>query len=132
MLGLGQTQSGWVGKGIRNYSRQLKPASAMDQSVAVQTLLMHSRREIDERDESPCYHLCTAERRDESAPQIGRVGYFVSGLFDGLEATGDEGERQRGSARVSIGVCVARPVCSTPPGRRRVGIALYETRDIYI
>jgi hypothetical protein len=104
---------------------------------------MHSRREIDERDESPCYHLCTAERRDESAQKIGRVGYFAFGFFDGLKrrVMRAKPDLRRTCARC-VDACASARGRSTPalsaetadagPAARRVGIALYEIRDIYI
>jgi len=96
---------------------------------------MHSRREIDERDESPCYHLCTAERRDESAPQIGRVGYFASGLFDGLKRRVMRAN-VRANADLRVCRCVRRraprrstPLRNTADAGSGFGI-VYEIRDI--
>lgn len=76
-------------------------------------------------------------RRDESAPQIGRVGYFASGFFDGLKR-----RVMRANVRANADLRVCRSACGVArragpprsvsaerptPGRDCI---VYEIRDI--
>ena len=88
-------------------------------------------------------------RRDESAPQIGRVGYFASGLFDGLKRRVMRANvRANADLRVRSMRAASRAARRSTPsvyrpksriavraepgrGRPRVGIALYTRYVIF-